>query len=131
MPAIAIKLHNGLYRIGLRIVEKARSPRDGGETRSYPTTLLPRMVELALPMAVMLAQVWAINKYGKRGYRARTRKQVVEHRRPSGRAMLPTTTMNELNDSRRRNAPAAFLPVSQQHVAALAISLTHESNQSS
>lgn len=128
MPAIAIKLHNGLYRIGLRIVETARTPHDDGETRSYPTTLLPRMVELALPMAVMLAQVWGINKYGKRGYRARTRKQVVEHRRPSSRAMLPTT--NELNDSRRRNAPAAFLPVSRQHVAALASSLTHESNQS-
>lgn len=117
--------------IGWRIIERARSQHDGGVMRSYPTILLPTRVELALPMAVVLAPVWAINKYGKRGYRARrTRKQVVEHRRPSGRAMLPTMTTNELNDSRRRNAPAAFLPVSRQHVAALARTLTHESNRS-
>ncbi len=97
------------------VFAKVQSQHDRGVTRSYPPTLRPRMVELALPMALMLAQVWAITKYGKRGYRAKgASKKTPKHRRPIGRAMFPTTTTNEVNDSRCRNVPAAFLPVSRQ-----------------
>lgn len=73
------------------IVAKVQSQHDTGATRSYPPTLRPRLVNLALPMAIMLAQVWAITKYGKRGYRAKgASKKTPKHRRRIGRAMLPT-----------------------------------------
>lgn len=85
----------------------------------------PKLTDQALPVAVMLAQVWMIAKFGKRGFRAkRSRKQVVEHRRPMVGAMLPTTTTNELNDSRCRNVPAVCLPVSR-HARRCSSGLAH------
>ena len=48
-------------------VAKVQSQHGGKATPSYPSAVRPRLMDLALPMAVMLTQVWMIAKFGKRG----------------------------------------------------------------
>ncbi len=82
--------------VAAKICEKVQLQHNGEAMPGYPTPVRPRQPELGPPAEMAPNPVRSIAKYGKRGYRAkRTRKQVVEHRRPSGRAMFPTMTSNE------------------------------------